>query len=613
MGNITVFDDFTIPDFPHTVIDNAEDVTTQFINRIGNWPHLAYDFETTGTHYMHSEEVGVAIATGEHSWYLHGPAYQAVKPWLIDRFKSDTLWSGHNIGFELHFSKNSLGTIPRNYFDTMVAQWMLDENDSLGLKEIAQFKMGLDANLPSFKDLLMYAKYITSSKKVADVNIHDIPLEILGPYAAFDGRLTYDLKEMLVPELQQEGLYGYFNQVEMPFTNVIMEMEKNGIGIDLERTEALLKEYLEIKNRLEDEWLEKSGNVNPRSPDQLRDYLFGELKLKSQRKTQTGKLSTDFITLLRVKHQDKTGNVELLTELRQYEKLISTYLKNMLKKNINGRMHTDFNQTGTVTGRLSSSGDLNLQNIPVRSELGVALRYLFVPDPGYDMVVIDYSQIELRLIAHMSRDAGLVRAFVWNSDLHQLTADLIGSNRKVGKTVNYAVSYGASARVLCDNLEKDGLKRPKQSEAERWLETFDQNFPGIPRWKKDIIREARLKGFVTTIGGRHRHVSRDLLNHWDGYTRSRAERQAINSKPQGSAGDVINKAMIEVYEQVCKPYGARLLLQVHDELVLESPKEHTEQVQAKVQEIMENMREEFAISVPVVAEPCVSDSWGACK
>jgi DNA polymerase-1 len=608
-----MFDDFSIPDFPHTLVSDYQKVDDLFLSKIGNGKLLSFDFETTGLHFKRDKAAGIAIANEEHAWYLHDSAMHAIKPWLVDRFKDNSVeWAAHNAVFDMHFSRKDFGVLPAKIADTQTAQWLLDENDSLALKEIAKYKLGVNYNLPSYKDLLKYTKELRGFKRVDQVSIFDIPTDILGTYAAYDSWLTITLWKKLKSELKSESLYNLYKTKIIPFTYVLLDMEDNGAFIDHDKVNKLKEDYQKIADDLLNKWYEKAGDVNPNSPIQLREYLYGKLKLKTTRKTKkTKEPSTDALTLLRIKRQDKSGSVELLLEYKEYEKLISTYLNTLLSKTIDGYIYTNFNQTGTVTGRLSSSGDINLQNIPSRTETGKELRACFVPPPGRAMIVADYSQIELRILAHYTRDKNLVKVFYWGEDPHQLTANKMGVPRYVGKTLNFGIIYGAQARTIADQIEKTKKPRPKESVAKKWLYDFEHKvYPSIPRWKSAIINSSLREGYTETIGGRRRRVSN--LDHWHDYTRGRAQRQLINSKIQGSAGDVINESMLLVAKR-SEEFGIKLHIQVHDELVLSCPTENLAQSMEFVQNTMESVEQIFNISVPIVAKPATGANWRECK
>lgn len=612
---------FEIPEFDYTIIDNREDVGEKFLQRVGRHDLYSLDFETTGLNYMLDRAAAISIATLDHSWYFNEPAMHQVLPWLKDNMaNSNTSWIAHNMKFELHFfTQLGFNIQPINIIDTEIAQWMLNEEDTLKLKELG-FKVGVKEKLPSFRDLQRYAKDINPDiKKLKDVTLEDIPLPIMGKYGAFDSRLAFDLWLVLRDELINEGLLNIFFEKEMPLLKVLLRMERKGIKVDLEKTEILLKKYTEKRDILYEKFEKIIGHeVNPNSPTQLRKLLFEEMKLKSKRKTPSGLLSTDELTLIRLKRQDKTGAIETLLEYRDYQKLITTYLKAILEKNIDGRIHTNFNQTGTVNGRFSSSGaksgvGVNLQNIPKRGEKGKEIRSLFIAPDGKLILRTDESQLEMRLIGHYSRDRALVRAYMWKVDVHQLTADGLHTDRYRGKQVNYSTAYGGWARTICDQIEKDGYPRPNENEIKEMLIKFyNELYPAINPWKDEVIREARLYKYITLLSGRHKHANMRMLDHWDKYKRWREERRLVNGKIQGSAADILNEAMI-VIDDYQNSLGADMLIQVHDELVWECDKDQIHKFKERSTKDMEDVGNYFGVTIPIIAEPNIGPSWMESK
>ncbi len=608
--------DFEIPSFAYTLITDPEQVAAE-LARIGNQPTLAFDFESTGVDYVTNQPVGISLADEAHAWYFHGEGVlEQITPWLVDQMEVlKTPFIGHHIKFDMHLLRK-LGVRLENPVDTMVAQWLVNENSSLALKTLAKFNLGIKEELAGFRDLLKYTKGVVGKKRMDEVSILEIPFDILGPYAALDARLAYDLWNYLIPELKNEDQWNHFHEMQMPFTKVLMNMEARGVRIDHKAASSVKERYEALRQEAEEEWNERTEEimgepVNPRSPKQLQELLYDNLRLVTTRTTKSGAMSTDELTLLRLKTQDKSGLVEVLLKYRKYNKMIDTYLGALLNKTHNDRIHTNFNQTGTVTGRLSSSGDINLQNQPSRGEYGKDIRSCFIASEGHDLVGIDYSQIELRILAHFSRDEHLVKAYLWGADVHQMTADRLGGvPRYLGKATNFGKVYGQGPVTLADVLEKDGHPRPTKSQAQKWLEDYDRMYPGIPKWIRFELIKARENNYVETLAGRRRHV--EGLHHHDKWQRARAERQAINSIIQGSAGDAINTAMLWAAE-IAPEYEAHMLLQVHDELLFEVPGDNSKAFAEVIQQKMEDVREHFNISVPIIAEPNIGPNWSEAK
>ena len=609
---------FEIPDFQWTLVDTPDKIY-ESLKEIEDSKLTAFDFETTGLDYVTSDPAGLSIATADNSWYFHGPqVLELISPWLMKNMTDPKgQRAGHNIKFDLHYMhKLGVNTNAMNIIDTEIAQWLVDENWSLALKDLARLRLGVTEKLASFKNLQSYTKKLTGAKRLDQVSIWDIPLELLAPYAALDSRLTYDLWQNLRPELIAEQQEGNFFNFQMPLIKVLLNMENNGAPIDHERAQEINDTFGAELDDLRAEWDKRSAEymdgeaVNPNSPDQLGKLLYGPLKLKTNRKTGAGKPSTDALTLIQIGRQDKSGMVKLLQDIKKIGKLVSTYTGSLLNRTHDGRIYTNFNPVGAITGRLSSSGDINLQNIPVRGERGKLMRSVFVAKEGYTLLGIDYSQIELRLLTHFSRDPKLVEAYLWGADVHQMTADWMKVPRYVGKTVNFGTIYGQGPNTLADTIEKDGNPRPKNTQCKVWLNEYDNLYKGVAQWKSFEVAATRRRGYTETIAGRRRHV--EGLDHWDNYQRARAERQVINSKIQGSAGDVIGMPMIWL-DKLCPEYGAKMLLQVHDELLFEVPNEVIGEFSEVVQNSMTSVREYFNISVPIMADPSIGQSWSEAK
>lgn len=606
--------EFGFPEFPYTVYEEGDDITP-FLESFGNGVRYGFDVETTGLSYATDRIAGLSLATENNAWYFHGDwAVRKILPWLEAKMHDGkTLFIAHNFKFDAHFLAH-FNIRPKRIYDTMIAQYLLAEEDVLKLKELARIYLGVTENIPDFSDLQKLGKQLTGKRRMDEVSIYDIPIEVLGVYGALDSRLAFDFAPITEHGLRAEGLWDYYLEEEVPFIYVLMDMEKNGARIDKHRAQELKDEFQSDLDKYYEEWEKKVGDVNPRSPLQLRELLYEKLKLGATRLTKkTKKPSTDHLALQRLSFKDKTGTVELLLKIREHEKLINTYLIPFLTRTHNERIYTDFNRTGTVTGRLSSSGDINLQNIPIHSDLGAKVRSCFIPDEGHKLIGADYSQVELRLLTHFCRDKTLVRAYLWGVDIHQLTADRIGVPRFTGKTLNFLTIYGGGPNAFGDSIEKLGKPRPSTREASRLIAEYNRLYPAIERFRRQVINEAKMYGYITTIIGRHRHANLDLLDTPNEYVRSREERKLFNTKIQGSAGDVINYAMKDLAFNFLPEYGAKMLLQVHDELLFSVPEETADSFLPIAKAQMENVREVFNISIPIIAEPKMADTWVEAK
>lgn len=421
-----------------SIVQDPQEVA-QVVSTISKYPLVALDLETTGLDFMRSEIHGVALATADQEWYVTLGAEKALFPLLQDALK-DTLVLGHNLAFDLHFL-SKYGVRPPKIADTMIAQFLIDENQGLALKSLAGTKLGYH-DLPDFKDMQKWVKWLMRDvTRLSDVSIYDMPLHTLGEYAARDVRLTYELWEKSQVELRKEEMWDIFWQTEMPFVYVLMDMESTGFYIDQSLLNELKLEFIAARDEALDIWKSATGDINPASPKQLAEYFYKDCGFEPTLFTKTGAPSTDVMALMRLRKQDKTGVVQALLDYRKYEKLLSTYVTGFEDNMIDGRLYGNFNQLGDAqgdgdrlprTGRLSSSSP-NLQNIPARGITGEKIRQLFSSPPGYKFIDIDYSQLELRLGAHYTRDPNMLKVFAEGQDPHQLTADLCNVERHVGK------------------------------------------------------------------------------------------------------------------------------------------------------------------------------------
>lgn len=616
---------FDTPVFDHTIVQSENDLST-FYESIDRADKIAFDFETTGLHFAVDEPVGMGIADARHAWYFPEEFLVEISPWIQNKMKDPKiLWIGHNIIFDMHFADRFQQAIPTTLFDTMVAKWLIDEECEQGLKDAVHRDLKYTGNFPEFSDLLKYTKALTGVSKMDDVDIRKIPLDKMGVYGAFDARATYDYYTLLLDDLKEADMLDQMFNIEMPFVHVLYGMEKTGIAVDLEFAQQLNDQYSGDIIKLNEQWDVETKKlmgepVNYKSPLQLRELLYGALKLKTNRKTKSGEKSTDALTLIQLKGQDKSGLVSLLTKIKEYDTIMSTFINQLINNTVDGRMYAHFNHTGTVTGRLSSSGvkqkksdkAFQLQNIPMRTELGKQVRRAFIASSNMRLLVSDYSQIELRIAAHVSGDWAYRRAFLWGADPHQLTANMLGIDRAFAKSYNFAVVYLASARTLCNTIEKASGVRPNLKEVEYLLEEFYDVHPAITEYQDEIIREAKLNGKIALLGGRYKHANMNALNNHNDYIRSREERRLVNGSIQGPAGNIMKLAMLRLAE-IMGEYGAKMILQVHDEVGFEGDADGLLQFKPIVKEIMESIGVDLNLSVPLIADPAIGRSWLEAK
>jgi hypothetical protein len=401
------------------------------LNQLDRVDTIALDVETTGLDYMRDQLHGIAVSTPVQDWYITGQAMPAAIPHLAEIVANpNKLTVGHNIKFDLHFLTRQ-GIKPARIADTMIAAYLCNENRELGLKPLAHSVLGM-ADLPSFGDLLKDAKKKMRAKKLADVTIYDVDLALLSTYAARDTRLTLKLWEVMQYELSKEGMTEIFWNTEMQFLWSLLDMENNGMHVDGAAVAALRSDLEAERSKHLEAWINLTGGINHNSSKQVRELLFKRMKLPAQDKTANGDDSVNALTLQRLEPMDHSGIVHALRGIRQYEKLIETFITMLEDKPFEGLLHGNFNQTGTVTGRLSSS-DPNQQNIPSRGELGKKVRTCFDAPAGYSVVSIDYSQIELRLLTNESKDENFMKIFAEGGDPHAMTAGKANVSRAVGK------------------------------------------------------------------------------------------------------------------------------------------------------------------------------------
>jgi DNA polymerase-1 len=531
---------------------------------------------------------------------IHGPEMASLKGMLED---PEVEKVGQNLKYDLLVLKRSGIHLTGIEFDTMVASYVLDP----GRRQHSLDVLALD--LLGHR-MIPYSEVAGKGSK--QISFAEVPLEAATTYAAEDADYTLRLERRFRPELEEHGLTELFRILEMPLVPVLARMEWNGIGIDAsffkEMSHRLAGELADLRDRIHEA---AGGEFNINSTQQLREILFERLELPVIKRTKTGP-STDASVL---EELASLGHAlpALMIEYRQLEKLRSTYVDSLpaLVNPETGRIHTSFNQTVAATGRLSSS-DPNLQNIPIRTELGREIRRGFVAAPGCRFVSADYSQIELRILAHFSRDPAFVSAFREGIDIHRQTAAIIfevgvdevtPEMRSRAKTINFGTLYGQGGFSLARQL---GIPR---DEAEQFIDDYFERFAGVRRYLDEQVETARERGFVETLLGRRRYIPELKASNWN--VRQFGERVAQNTPIQGSAADLIKRATIDLQAALDERYPESLiLLQVHDELLLEVPEEDVEDVSRLVVERMEGALE---LAVPLVADVGVGPDWYSCK
>jgi DNA polymerase I len=510
---------------------------------------------------------------------------------------------GQNLKYDLLVLRRAGVSLRGIEFDTMIASYLLDP----GARE-----HGLDALAMKHLEHKTIAYEELCGKGRSQIPFSEVPIEKALDYAAEDAEVTLRLAERFRPELERLGLAALMHTLEMPLIGVLADMEWTGIRID----EPFFRELgdrlrHELRGIEQDIYREAGTEFNIGSNPQLREILFGRLGLPVLKRTKTGP-STDVTVLEQLAAQGHTIP-SLLMRYRELDKLLGTYV-DALPRMVNpetGRLHTSFNQTVAATGRLSSS-DPNLQNIPIRREMGAEIRRGFIPAEGHVFVSADYSQIELRILAHYSEDEAFVEAFRADADIHRQTAALIfgvepeGVTREMrdrAKTVNFAVIYGIGPFSLAQRL---GISN---AEAKEFIDRYFERFPGVRRYLDEQIEFARTHGYVETLTGRRRYIPEIASRNFN--IRSFGERAATNAPIQGSSADLIKRAMIDIHADLRDGRArGRMLLQVHDELLFEVPREDAEKTREMLRARMEGAAE---LRVPLRVDSGVGDNWLECK
>ncbi len=561
-------------------------------------PLVSMDTETTGTDPLQARLVGLSFAVKEgQAWYVPVPDDAAI----VEEFRPlyehpDILKVGQNIKYDLQVLRNYRIRLAGPMADTMIAHYLLHPEMRHGMDYLAEAYLHY-RTIP-ISDLIGTGK---QQKNMADLAPEDICV-----YACEDADITLRLHHLFRPQLEEENLTALFEEMEMPLVPVLAAIERNGVSLDTAALQETSEKFTRTMEELEHEIHELAGtDFNIASPKQVGEVLFERLQISSKpKKTKTGQYVTseDVLESLRSKHPV----VEKILEHRGVKKLLGTYV-DALPLLINpktGHVHTSFNQAVTTTGRLSSSNP-NLQNIPVRDAMGKEVRKAFIPSPGELFFSADYSQIELRIMAHLSQDANLIDAFLQGHDIHTATAakifkkvlsDVTSDERRKAKTANFGIIYGISAFGLAERM---GVSR---TEARQLIDEYFATYPGVKEYMDRSIAMAREKGYTTTLWQRRCHLP-DINSH-NATVRGYAERNAINAPIQGTAADIIKIAMVRICRRMnAEGFRSRMILQVHDELNFSVVPEEKDRLQ---QLVIEEMQSAAQLRVPLKAD-C---GWG---
>jgi len=567
---------------------------------------ICFDTETDGLDPLSANIVGISLsAKKESACYIPVNVEDALPQEKVFELISPILKNerilkiAHNLKFDLMILEQSGFSIKGPFFDTMVAAYLLDSSQRLKMDTLA--KQYLNYSPISIEELI--------GKGKEQITMADISYKEIKDYAAEDADITYQLYELFFEELKKDSLLEIAEKLEFPLVPVLTKMESYGVHIDKEMLLKFSEELTIDLNELEKkifEITEEEFNLN--SPQQLGSVLFDKMKLPAGKKTKTGQYSTseDVLSKLAVEYEVPS----MILDYRSLSKLRSTYV-DALPKIIHpktGRIHTDFNQTVTATGRLSSSNP-NLQNIPIRTARGREIRKAFVPIKGFKLLAADYSQVELRVIASVSKDKNMIESFMNGEDIHSRTAkeifnldsldEVTLNHRRKAKEVNFGIPYGVSAYGLASRL---GISN---NEGKEMIDQYFDRFPGIKKYIDETVLFAKENGFVTTLMGRRRYIPEINSSNWN--VRGFAERTAINMPIQGTAADIIKLAMIDIHSYLqSNDLKSRMLLQVHDELIFEISESESEIVPAKIKKLMEDA---FELAVPLEVDMGLADNW----
>lgn len=581
----------------------------EILNRLSSAKSFAFDLETTSLDAISAQIVGISLsaASGEacyipvgHMGFEH--LKQLPLELVTDRLKplmadASLAKYAHNGKYDMTILAQYGVTVNNLTFDSMVAAYLLGE-PSLGLKALAFSKLGIE--------MTPISALIGSGAK--QISMSQVEIEQAAKYACADADMTMRLAELLRADLHQQGLWQLFSEVEMPLVPVLVLMERNGVDLNTELLRDMSHELGRQLIKLETDIYNSAGHqFNINSPRQLATILFEELKLPAGRKRKTG-YSTEASILEELRGAHPI--IELVLDYRQLTKIKSTYVDSLpaLINHKTKRLHTSFNQTRTATGRLSSS-EPNLQNIPIRGDIGKKVRQAFIAPHGSRLLSGDYSQIDLRALAHLSQDESLLNAFQHDKDIHATTAtQLFGVDtsaitpdmRRLAKTVNFGVIYGMSDYGLQQATE---LSR---NEAAEFIAAYFEKYPGVKKYLESTKEQARETGYVQTILGRRRYIPE--INSSNRQVREAAERMAINMPVQGTSADIIKVAMIKLYQEMKKRrLTSKMLLQVHDELVFEVPEEELEIMRQLVLDVMSTT---LTLSIPLKVDIKAGSNWG---
>jgi DNA polymerase-1 len=597
-----------------SIIIDTNEKLNELVSILDSVERISFDTETTSTDQMEADLVGISLAVDLDSGYYIPVGHRAnggtqlPKDVILEALRGplenpEIPKVGHNIKYDaVILARNGFQVQPLS-FDTMIAEWLINPTSrNLGLKNLAWVRLNIKMTM--IEELIGKGK---NQRSMADVSIAEAA-KYAGDDAVIPLRLQLDLEE----ELNERQATRLFNEIEMPLVQVLAEMEMAGIRLDVDYLAQMSEELSQRLGLIETRIFDSVGvEFNLNSPQQLSGALFERLELTPPDRTQrtsSGYYSTAAVTLEAMKGDHPV--VDWVLEYRELSKLKNTYV-DALPLQVNpstGRVHTSYNQAGSVTGRIASS-DPNLQNIPIRTELGRRVRRAFIAEPGNTLLSVDYSQVELRIVAHMSNDETMLAAFRAGHDIHAATAAAIyevpidqvsKEQRDRAKGVNFGLIYGMSSFGLSRYMDIT------LAEAENFVNAYFEQFPGVKKYLDGMKAQAAEKGYVETLLGRRRYFL-GLKTQTNRNIRNREEREAINAPIQGTAADIMKIAMLRVPGAVKQAgLSAKMLLQVHDELVLECPIEELKPTAKLVSRVMQAA---YPLKIPLQTDARSGPNW----
>lgn len=585
---------------------DSEEKKADLLQKLLTTDFFSLDTETTGTDPITAELVGMSFSTTENeAFYVPVPAERSEAQKIVDEFrpaleKEGVMKIGQNIKYDMLVLGNYGAEVRGPLFDTMVAHYVLQPELRHNMDYLAEIYLHYQT---------IHIDELIGPKGKGQKNMRDLSPEAVYKYACEDADVTLKLKHVLEQELKTQGAERLFYDIEMPLVPVLAYMERNGVRVDTEALKQTSEHFTARMNQIEEEVHRLAGtDFNIASPKQVGEVLFERLRIvEKAKKTKTGQYVTgeEVLESLRGKHPI----VGKILEHRGLKKLLGTYIDALplLINKDTGKIHTSFNQTVTATGRLSSSNP-NLQNIPIRNEDGKEIRKAFIPDDGCEFFSADYSQIELRIMAHLSGDKNMIAAFREGDDIHAATAakvykigidEVTREQRSKAKTANFGIIYGISVFGLAERMNVD------RKEAKELIDGYFETYPQVKEYMDRSIDVAREQGYIETIFGRKRYLPD--INSRNAVVRGYAERNAINAPIQGSAADIIKVAMVRIFRRFREEkMRSKMILQVHDELNFSVWPEEKEKVQQIVIEEMENA---YRMQVPLQADCGWGKNW----